>query len=340
MTSLPNTPIQPHAAAQTRDAALLAQPLYVGIDVAKQSVEVSLGSHLPTIALSNDSEGAHALLERLKGERVALVVMEATGGLEAMMACVLQGAGYAVAIINPRQARDFARAMGQLAKTDRIDAHILSQLAGVLDRHPQRERYVRALPEAEQSELAALVARRRQLVGMWVAERNRLPGSHPRARPSVIAMIEALAQQLANIDQDMDRHVKAHYADVSSLLDSAKGVGRRTIATLIAELPELGKLGHREISALVGVAPINRDSGQMRGKRTIFGGRASVRQALYMAVLSGTRYNPTIKVFYQRLLKAGKPKKVALTACMRKLLTILNAMVKSGKPWQESIHEA
>jgi len=332
MTGLPNSVSEQPASEQ--------QGLPVGIDVAKQSVEVSLGVQASTFALSNDAEGVEALLARLKTEPVSLVVLEATGGLESLMACALQAAGYAVAVINPRQARDFARAMGQLAKTDHIDAQILAQLAGVLDRHPERERYVRALPDAQQQELAALVARRRQLVGMLVAERNRLPGAHPKTHPSINAVIKALMRELEQIDGDMDRHVKAHYASLSTLLDSAKGVGRSTIATLIAELPELGKLWHREISALVGVAPINRDSGKMRGRRTIFGGRASVRQALYMAVLSGTRYNPAIKVFYQRLLKAGKPKKLALTACMRKLLTILNAMVKSGKPWQESLHDA
>lgn len=322
------------------DQATQSLGLLVGIDVAKQSVEVSLGRHLPTLSLGNDSEGAHQLVERLKAERVALVVMEATGGLESLMACALQSAGHAVAVVNPRQARDFARAMGQLAKTDRIDAHVLSQLAEVLHRHPERERYVRALPDAQQQLLAALVVRRRQLVGMLVAERNRLPGAHPKLHPSIKAVIKALERQLEHVDTDMDDHVRAHYANLSALLDTTKGVGRSTIATLIAELPELGKLDRRQISALVGVAPINRDSGKMRGRRTIFGGRSSVRQALYMAVLSGTRYNPTIKRFYARLLLAGKPKKLALTACMRKLLTILNAMVKHGRQWDESLANA
>ena len=316
------------------------EAITVGIDVAKHTIEVALGADGPILSLANHAAGFEALLEHLAAHRVALVVVEATGGLESALACTLQLAAYALAVINPRQARDFARAMGQLAKTDRIDARILAQLAQVLARHPERDKFIKPLPTAEQQALAALVARRRQIIAMLVAERNRLAQAHARTQKSIHTIIQALLKELERIDADMSAHVRSHFADLSSLLDSVKGVGKNTISTLIAEVPELGKLTGREISALVGVAPINRDSGVMRGRRTIFGGRASVRHALYMAALVASRHNPVIKLFYQRLVAAGKPKKLALVACMRKLLTILNAMVKAGKPWDASLHAA
>jgi transposase len=323
MTSLPNISIE---------------PITVGIDVAKDFIEVAVGPNGPTGSYGNNSDGFDALLEKLAARQVALIVMEATGGLESAVACALQAAGYAVAVINPRQARDFARAMGQLAKTDRIDACILAQLAQVLERHPERNKFIKPQPTAEQQVLAALVARRRQLIAMLVAERNRLAQAHPLAKKSINKIVKALVKELEHIDDDMTRHVRSKFADLSSLLDTVKGVGLTTLSTLIAEVPELGQLTRREISALVGVAPINRDSGAMRGRRRIFGGRGSVRQALYMAALVAAYHNPAIKVFYGRLVAAGKPKKVALVACMRKLLTILNAMVKTGKPWDVSLH--
>jgi transposase len=316
-------------------------PVTIGIDVAKATLDIAIGLKSPPLSLTNDSKGFDALLTHLATHQVTLVVMEATGGLETAAAAVLQTAGYAVAIINPRQARDFARAMGQLAKTDRIDARILAQLGEVIERSPERDRFVKPLPSAEQQALAALVTRRRQLVAMQGAEGNRLAQGAPAAtRKSIDTIIEALTTELERIDSDIAGHVQAHFADLSSLLDSAKGVGKTTISTLIAEVPELGQLTRREISALIGVAPINRDSGRMRGKRTIFGGRGSVRRVLYMAALVAVRFNPVIKVFYERLVAAGKPKKVALVACMRKLLTILNAMVKTGKPWDAVLHQS
>ena len=315
-------------------------PVCVGIDVAKDSVEVGVDGQTQTESLSNDARGHKALLARLKALQVDLIVMEATGGLEAPLVCALQLAGHSVAVVNPRQARDFARSMGKLAKTDRIDALALAQLAHVLAHHPNRHKYVKAPLSKAQQRLAALVTRRRQLVGMLVAERCRLPQTAPPARKSVSKIINALSKELNHIEADMRIHVLDHFADLSDLLDTVKGVGSTTISTLIADLPELGKLKHKEISALVGVAPINRDSGRMRGKRTIHGGRAAVRATLYMAALVASRYNPVIKTFYQRLVAAGKPKKVALTACMRKLLIILNAMVKSGKPWDPDLHSA
>ncbi|WP_460841558.1 IS110 family RNA-guided transposase [Noviherbaspirillum agri] len=308
-------------------------PIAIGIDVAKNSIEVALGPETSTLNLSNDQSGFDALLTQLSTRQVALIVMEATGGFEAALACALQSMGYAVAVINPRQARDFARAMGQLAKTDSIDARILAQMAEVLQRHPDRDKFIKPLPTAEQQRLAALVTRRRQLIVMLGTERNRLAQSHPHTKKSLNTIIKALEKELTRIDDDMAQWIELKFPDLSVLLSSVKGVGKTTASTLIAEVPELGKLSRREISSLIGVAPLNRDSGIMRGRRTIFGGRASVRQVLYMATLTAARHNPAIKAFYEHLVSAGEPKKVALVACMRKLLTILNAIVKSGKAW-------
>lgn len=308
--------------------------LTVGIDVSMEGLDVAFEPARPALKVANDTGGIDAVLQQLKQLQVSLVLLEATGGYEAAVACALQAVGYEVVVINPRQARDFARAMGQLAKTDTLDAAVLAQLARVIDQHPQRASYVRQMPNEQQQELAALVTRRNQLVAMLVSETNRLGLSHPKARRSIETIIAALKAELEQIDDDMSSHVQKHFADIASLLGTVKGVGPNTIATLIAELPELGKLTRRQISALAGVAPLNRDSGRMRGRRSIHGGRAMLRRGLYMATLVATRWNPVIKEFYARLLAAGKPKKVALVACMRKLLTILNAMVKSSTPFR------
>ena len=262
--------------------------------------------------------------------------MEATGGLESCVACYLQSEGFDVVVINPRQARDFARAMGYLAKTDRIDARVLLQMSEVIN---QRERYIRPLPDAHRQILAAMVVRRRQLTIMLTAERNRLHPSHPLSHASIRSIISALKGELARIEGEMAIHIKEHFSELSELLNAVKGVGSATVAVLLAEVPELGSLSRREISALIGVAPVNRDSGTMRGRRTVFGGRTSVRTALYMSALVGTRHNPVIKEFYTRLVAAGKPKKVALTACIRKLLTILNAMLKKNEAWDPMYHQ-
>lgn len=315
------------------------KPITVGIDVSKATLDVAIGVKAKPLSVSNTTDGFDTLLEELARHQVALIVLEATGGLEMAVACVLQATGYAVAVINPRQARDFARAMGKLAKTDRIDARILAQLGEVIERHPEREKFVKTLPTVEQQALAALVARRRQLITMLVSERNRLALAHAQTRKSIETIIQTLKDEIARIDRDMGGHIHSHFADLSALLRTVKGVGDATISVVIAEVPELGKLTRREISSLIGVAPINRDSGTMRGKRTIFGGRGSVRRVLYMAALVAARHNPAIRLFYRRLVEAGKPKKVALVACMRKLLTILNAMVKAGRPWDASFHE-
>lgn len=324
MTSLPNPTSDGHVT--------------VGIDVAKATLEVAISGRAKTLALANDETGCAAVLAELSGLRVGLVLFEATGGFELACATALQLAGLAVAVVNPRQARDFARAMGHLAKTDRIDAAVLADMARTLLARGDLSKLVKPLPDAGQLELQGLVTRRRQLMAMKLAEDHRMKMPGVRQRRSLNTIIKALDREIARVDKDLQAFVGANHAELAALLDSVKGVGKATISTLLAEVPELGKLSGREVSALVGVAPINRDSGTMRGKRSIFGGRPDVRRVLFMAALVASRHNPVIKTFYQRLLATGKPKKVALVACMRKLLTILNAMVRSGKPWDQALH--
>lgn len=316
----------------------LPNPLCVGIDVSKATLDIAAGSTIAQFSVANDTDGFDSIITELRKHTVALVLMEATGGLEAAVACALQAEGFGIAVVNPRQARDFARAMGYLAKTDRIDARALAQMAEVINRHPERDRFIRVLPDAERQVLNAMVVRRRQLISMLVAERNRLYPSHPQSKKSINIIIKALEDELARVDEDMNNHIRSHFKELSERLSSIKGVGTMTAAALLAGVPELGQLSRREISALVGVAPVNRDSGTMRGRRTISGGRAGVRTSLYMAALVATRFNPVIKAFYIRLVAAGKPKKVALVACMRKLLTILNAMLRKNEEWNESYH--
>jgi transposase len=230
--------------------------------------------------------------------------------------------------------------MGYLAKTDRIDARMLAQLGEVLMRQPDVAKRIKPVATEERQRLHALVTRRRQLLGMKVAEGQRLALCHIATRKSVQALLKVIGRELRHVDDELQRHLATHYADLAQLLRSVKGVGSATISTLIAEVPELGKLSRREISALIGLAPMNRDSGTLRGRRMIMGGRGSVRHVLYMAALVASQHNAVIKAFYARLVAAGKPKKVALVACMRKLLTIVNAMAKSGIAWDESLHYA
>ncbi len=289
----------------------------VGIDVSSAHVDVAaIGAELPAALarVNNDADGHSALADGLARLEPGLVLMEATGGYEAELACALQAAGLRVAVVNPRSARDFARAMQRLAKTDRIDAVTLAEFAGVLARRPDAERFIRPLSVPEQQDLAALVMRRRQLVTMQLSERQRLRLARPVTRPSIEALLAAIARQLDDVDAEMARHVKEHHVQMAKLLQSVTGVGRVCAATLIGELPELGHLNRRQICALVGVAPHANDSGTRHGRRRISGGRFEVRRALYMV--------------YERLLAAGKLKKVALIACVRKLITHLNAMAR------------
>ncbi len=303
----------------------------VGIDVGSANVDVAaLGVELPAALrrIDNDAEGHTALADGLARLKPDLVLMEATGGYEAALACALQASGLRVAVIDPRMARDFARAMQRLAKTDRIDAATLAEFAAVLLRRPDCERFIRPLSEPEQQDLAALVTRRRQLVAMQLSERQRLRLARPVTRPSIEALLEAIARQLDEVNAEMALHVEQHHAALAKLLQSVAGIGKVAAATLIAELPELGRLNRRQICALVGVAPYANDSGFSRGRRRIGGGRFQVRRALYMATLAATRWNPAIREFYDRLVAAGKLKKVALIACMRKLVTHLNAIAR------------
>jgi transposase len=316
-----------------------ASSVVVGIDVAKAHVDVSvLGAQLDAQRFDNEAEGHSALVAALQPLGVALVVMEATGGYEAALACALQAAGLPVAVINPRQARDFAKSMGQLAKTDRIDARGLAELAAVLARREDLARFIRPLTSDEQQALAAMITRRRQLLSMLLSERQRLQLAMAVVRPSIEAIIQAIRRQLDDVEAQMVAHVQTHFKDTDQLLRSASGIGPVASATLIADLPELGRLNRRQIASLVGIAPMARDSGTSRGRRRIQGGRFDVRRVLYMATLTAARHNPVIKTFYERLLAAGKLPKVALIACMRKLLTALNAMVRTNKPWDNSLH--
>ena len=314
----------------------------VGIDVAKTHVDVCvLGAGSSGVQrFANDADGHSALAAALQPLGAGLVVMEATGGYEAALACALQASGLPVAVLNPRQARDFARSMGRLAKTDAVDARMLAELAAVLLRREDLARFVRPLADQRQQWLAALVTRRRQLLAMLGSERQRLQITPKKLHPSIEAIVAAIKAQLDDLEAQTVGHVREHFGQLDELLQSTNGIGPVASATLIAQLPELGRLNRREIAALVGVAPMSNDSGNRKGRRRVQGGRFDIRRVLYMATLTAARYNPGIRAFYERLKAAGKLPKVALVACMRKLLTMLNAMVRTGKPWDASLHRA
>ena len=310
----------------------MREDVYVGVDVAKDSFDVALGLQGEVFTLPNSAAGFGALIERLEEFLVALVVAEATGGYEEQLADALRDAGYKVTVVNPRQVRDFARALGILAKTDRIDASVIARYAEAV-RPPARERKSPA-----QRELAGLVARRGQLMDHRTAEKNRLGKSPiPRVRADIRRAIAGLERRIATLGRDIGKLIEADtdLATRRALIASVPGAGDQLAATAIAYLPELGTVDEKQIAALVGVAPLNRDSGKFSGRRTTWGGRSRVRSALYMAALSASRHNPVIKAFYDRLVESGKPKKVALTACMRKLLVILNAICMHGEYWRE-----
>lgn len=303
--------------------------VYVGIDVSSAHLDVAVRPTGEGWQITHDAQGIVALVERLRVLVPILVVLEATGGMELALTGELAAAGLPVVVVNPRQVRDFAKATGKLAKTDTIDAHVLAHFAGAV------QPALRPLPDASAQELRTLLARRRQLVEMLTAEKNRLRAATRRIRPQIQEHIHWLQRQLEDMDEDLGRTLRESpvWREKEDLLRSVPGVGPVLSLTLLADLPELGTLGRRQIAALVGVAPLNRDSGTLRGKRTVWGGRAHVRASLYMATLVATRFNPVISAFYQRLCSTGKAKKVALTACMRKLLTILNSMLRHRTPW-------
>ena len=307
-----------------------------GIDVSKQHLDVCWGTHEQRWV--NDASGWKALTAQLQAAAVDLVVLEASGGFERGLVCALQDAGLTAARVNPRQARDFAKSMGVLAKTDRVDARVLRDFADVLARHQDRAKYITAPVDAHRAELAALVTRRRQLVDMRVAETNRLALAGKRAVRSIKAVLRTLDKQLVDLDGDIDDLLEEHFSAQRTLLDSVKAVVPVTIMTLQAALPELGQLNRREVCKLTGVAPLADDSGSRKGKRRTWGGRGDVRAVLYMATLSAIRHNPVIGAFHARLIAAGKLPKVAIVACMRKLLTILNAMARDAAAWDPAKH--
>lgn len=302
---------------------------YVGIDVSQAMLDVAV--HEGTaIQTPNDSNGWSTVVRRLRESTLTLVVLEATGVYHRGITTALVRAGIPVAVVNPRQVRDFARSTGQLAKTDRLDAAMLARFAAVVRPVP------RPVPDEDTQALADLMERRRQLVEMLTAEKNRLHVAARHVRPSVQQIIRALEKALATTDDEVDRWIRESpvWRAQEDLLRSVPGVGPQTARLLIASVPELGRLTRREIAALIGVAPLACDSGTLRGQRRCWGGRSHIRAVLYMAVVAGTRCNPVLRAFYRRLRAAGKPVKVALTACMRRLITILNAMAKTQQPWR------
>ncbi len=305
----------------------------IGIDVCKDRLDVAIHPDGEVWSEANSEDGAARLAEHLSRLEPQLVVLEATGGLETMLIGVLAASHLPVALVNPRRVRLFAQASGILAKTDRIDAAVIARFAEAMKVHPS------SLPDAEALELGGLLARRRQLMDMLIAEKNRLSAAPTGVRADIQIHIDFLERALADSDKKLrDRVQKSSiWRERDRLLRTTPGVGPVVSSTLMAELPELGTLGRQEIASLAGVAPFNRDSGRHRGRRAIWGGRAQVRKVLYMAALVACRHNPTIKAFYDRLINAGKPAKVALVACMRKLLTIMNAMLKHQQPWQPSM---
>ncbi len=305
----------------------------VGIDVSKDLLDVATLPESETWSAPNHEESFAPLVKRLKSLRPSLVVLEATGGLEAPLVAAVASARLPVVVVNPRQVRDFAKSVGALATTDRIDARLLPRFGKAV--RPE----VRPLKDKQAQELSALIARRRQLVEILTAEKNRLINAPEAVQPSIKEHIAWLEQRLKDINQKLQRAIKKTpvWRVKEQLLRTAPGIGPVASVSLIAELPELGALNRKKIAALVGIAPFNRDSGKYRGKRCIWGGRGHIRSVLYMATLAAIRCNPVIRAFYQRLCAAGKEKKLAITACMRKLLTILNAMAKNNAPWQPGL---
>jgi transposase len=314
-----------------KEGMMMPEPVYVGIDVSKARLDVHARPISENFQVMNDNGGWAELTAWLAVRAPTLVVLEATGRFASGAAATIAAAGFAVAVVNPKHLRAFSRAAGQLAKTDRLDAATIALFAERMRPEP------RTLPDEDTARLKELVARRRDLIAMRIAEKNRLSDGPGRTVVrSIEAMIRTIDRQINDLDGDIDAAIKASplWRAKEDLMASVPGVGPQLARTLIAELPELGKLGRREVAALAGVAPVARDSGNFRGKRTIQAGRGTLRDVLYMATLSAARYNPMIRAAYQHLVAIGKPKKLALVACMRKLLVILNAILRDQKPWR------
>lgn len=313
----------------------LLERSWVGIDVSKAYWDVAVSGQKAVHRLTTDAEGYQQLLTLLSGLTVDCVCLEATGGWERKLVAGLHEHGFSVSVVNPRQVRDFARAQGQLAKTDRIDARVIAQYAALMQPTPHEQ------PSENQEKLRSLRARRQQVVDTLIQEKNRLATQPARdARRSIQEAIDFYQQQLKTLDEQIRQVIQldSSFRERLSLLVSVPGVGPTTAAALMADLPELGQLNRRQAARLAGLAPLNRDSGTLRGKRMIGGGRAMVRKGLYMATLVATKHNPVIRDFYQQLINRGKAKMAALTACMRKLLLILNAILKQNKPWNFKIN--
>lgn len=306
--------------------------VYVGIDVSKDHLDVAWSNHASVVRVPNTPQGHRRLVDRMAGEKIHGIIIEATGGYQRVIVAELAAAGLPVIVVNPCQVRNFARATGRLAKTDAIDAKVLAQFGEAL--RPM----ARPLPDEKTLVFREKLARRRQLVDMRTAEMNRLAQAlSTEVRRNIEAVLAFLKQQLDELERDLDETIRTcpMWQVKEDLLRSVPGVGPQTARTLVAELPELGRCSRQQIAMLVGVAPLNRDSGHFRGRRTTWGGRATVRKALYMATLTAIRRNPIIRHHYQHLQTAGKQKKVALVACMRKLLCMLNAMLRDQKSWQD-----
>lgn len=303
--------------------------VFVGIDVSKEKLDVAVRPSGELMRFSNDEDGISVMVDFITPFSPLLIVLEATGGLETASVGMLAAKGLPVVVINPRQIRDFAKATGRLAKTDAIDAHVIAQFGEAV--RPE----IRPLKNEETRELNALITRRRQIVEMITAEKNRLIAATPWTRKDIQNHIAWLEKCLKKADKNLNDRLRKSpvWREKDDILQSTPGVGPVLSMTLLSNLPELGALNRKQIAALVGVAPLNRDSGLYRGKRMIWGGRASIRSVLYMSVTCAIRFNPVIKTFYQRLRDAGKLHKVAMTACMRKLLVILNTMIKNRTHW-------
>ena len=307
-----------------------ATEVFVGIDVSKVWLDVAVHEQKETDRVSNDDVGIPGLVRRLKKLKPTLSVLEPSGGLEMLVVAELSRAGFPVAVVNAKRVRDFAKATGQIAKTDKLDARVLAHFAAAI--RPK----VRSLRSEEEEQLSALLTRRRQILDMLTVEKNRRVTVRAKMRSDLEAHIHWLSNNLKDLDEEIEDFVKGSplWKEKDALLQSVPGVGPVTSATMLGMLPELGLLNRQEIAALVGVAPVNKDSGRKQGKRRIYGGRGDVRSVLYMAALSAKKHNPFIRTFYERLIQHGKEKKVALTACMRKLLVILNAMLRTHLPWR------
>jgi transposase len=311
--------------------------LMVGVDVSGARLDVGIWPGGESFSVSNDASGVEQLVARMIELQPGAVVLEATGGLESLLASELYAAEIKVAIVNPRQVREFARSLGQLAKTDQLDARVLAQFGRSM--HSSGRLQLTRMPQAAEAELRALVHRRRQLIAMLVAESNRRGRAAKVVKKSIVATIRGLKRALAEVEGQLREAIKKSPVQQAkaAMLQQVPGVGPQLARCLIAELPELGHLGRREIASLIGVAPHARESGAFKGRRMIWGGRSSVRTALYMAMLSATRHNPRLQPFYRRLLERGKSKKLAFIACARKLLVILNAMLRDNSPWNPAL---